>query len=97
MTAKQTWIDPDSEPTASKIAQAIGDELRTHKALGFQWTLALIVSALREAKREAYEEAAQAVRAQCDAKGTGCLAHCTHLESVEAIRALAPPRQLKGE
>lgn len=40
------------------------------------------------AQQDAHAKAIQAIQAQCNAKGTGCLAHCTHPESIEAIRTL---------
>jgi hypothetical protein len=45
-------------------------------------------SAERAGKAAAFVEAMRAIQAQCEKKGTGCLAHCTHQESVEAIRAV---------
>ncbi|HEX7313314.1 MAG TPA: hypothetical protein VF297_05310 [Pyrinomonadaceae bacterium] len=60
-------------------------------------TEVLLLDFARSLISKAYEEAARVIQAQCDAKGTGCLAHCTHPESVEAVRALADSISEKGE
>jgi hypothetical protein len=47
-----------------------------------------LLQARREGKAAAFVEAMRVIQAQCEKKGTGCLAHCTHQESVAAIREL---------
>lgn len=92
MTKEETdWVDPNSEPHATKVALAIGEELRTHNAIGFQWTLALIASALHDAKRGAYEEAA---RKQCPHCANGL--PLTFAEDWRASNTFGEGNQVRG-